>query len=269
MFLNRVSTVLAGGVPFWEQFLAWFEESVLYELLVYFYETYFSVDFHVYRHVPIGPEDNQSAQMVIFGIAVGILLAAVLTAYTRTKLGDFLRKLIKNGCLSPENAMTLSELGEFRNAAVRHELSRGVTLKKFVICREEREYREGKSNTINKCDDVINKCDCVEIGENEDGSTIATVSEAPEKAKKSFWRSVESFFSGKEADDFRIDFSTAHFYLPDELRYRAEIRFARKGSDWILIPITVVLSILFVALTCYFLPDVVQIMDNIINQMAP
>lgn len=267
MFLQRVSTVFSGGVPFWEQFLAWFEESVLYELLVYFYETYFSVNFHVYRHVPIGPEDNQSAQILIFGLAIGIILAAILTAYTRTKLGDFLRKLIKNGCLSPENAMTLSELGEFRNSSVRHELSRGVTLKKFVICREETEYREQKNNTITQHNDTINRCDDIENGAEE--HTDNTIPDAPKTAKKSFLRSVESFFSGKSADDFQIDFSTAHFYLPDELRYRAEIRFARKGSDWILIPITVVLSILFVALTCYFLPDVVQIMDNIINQMAP
>ena len=261
MFLQRVSTVFSGGVPFWEQFLAWFEESVIYELLVYFYETYFSVDFHVYRHVPIGPEDNQSAQMLIFGIAIGIVFATVLTAYTRTNLGNFLRKLIKNGCLSPENAMTLSELGEFRNVSVRHELSRGVTLKKFVRCCEEEEYRKQKDNTITQCDDTINRCDGVD--------TDAAAPKATQAAKKSFWRSVEGFFSGKSADDFRIDFTTARFYLPDELRHRAEIRFARKGSDWILIPITVVLSILFVALTCYLLPDVVQIMDNIINQMAP
>ena len=259
MFLHRISAVLSVGVPFWEYFLAWFEKTVIYELLVYFYVTYFTVDFHVYEHIPIGPEDNQAAQMLIFGIAIGITLATILTAYTRTKLGNFIRARIKNGCLSADTAMTLSELGEFRNVSVRHELSRGVTLKKFVICREEEEHRKQKENVVNKCYDAVMECDLIED----------ELKQPKTASKKSFWRSVGQFFSGKDDTDWVVDFSSAHFYLPDELRHRAEIRFARKGSDWILIPITFVLSVLFVALTCYFLPDIVQIMDNIVNQMAP
>ncbi|MBQ9774229.1 MAG: hypothetical protein IJW30_06155 [Clostridia bacterium] len=250
------------SVPFWERFIAWYEQTTLHELLAYLWDKYFTIHFHVYEFVPFGPADGESARLLIFGIAIGLVIASFMIAHTRTKLGGFLRKMIKSDCLSPENAKTLQELGEFRNASVRRELRRGVTLRKFVRCVEEEQFRaanaekEEGSDTVKECDDAVNK-PRAEQGE---------VQEPKKRGLAGF-----KFTPRKKQDEasYVIDFSTAHFYIPEDLKYRVEVRFERKGSGRLLVVFTIIGSILFTALTCRFLPDIFQLMDNIIGHMAP
>ncbi len=338
MFLQKTIAYLSAGAPFWESIAVWYENSFLRQLLINLEENYFSVNFHVYEHIGIGPGDNESARFLIFGIALGLILASILTTYTRTKLGGFLQKLIKNDATSPENAMTLHELGEFRNASVRRALAKGVTLGKLVRCRE-REALHPISETEKKSTDDTNQSndDNIEISapdattliendaivaensntvcendatvaENSDtvcenGATVAensdTVCEngatvvensdtvcknnanekdsakaassdddASTSEKIGFWKRLKRFFLGEEEKE-KIDFQTAHFYIPEELKHRAEVRFDRRGSGWLFTALTVILCVVATALLCRFLPDIVQLMDNIIGMMAP
>ena len=68
---------------------------------------------------------------------------------------------------------------------------------------------------------------------------------------------------------FVPDFKTAHFYIPEELRYRAEIRFEKKGSTWGFFAIVTVITILAAALICLFMPDLFQLTDNLISFLSP
>ncbi|MBQ9784404.1 MAG: hypothetical protein IJW29_09840 [Clostridia bacterium] len=235
------------SVPFWERLIGWYEQSVLRELINYIIDKYFTVHFHIYEHISIGPSSNDAARTLIFGIAIGIVIATVMVARTRTKLGGFLRRMIAEDCMAPERAKTLSELGEFRNSAVRHELSRGVTLRKYVKCCEEEAFLTELS-----AKQAVNETKTEE-----------------KKPKRSFWARVLSFFTGKAPDDFQVDFTKAHFYIPEDLKYRVEVRFEKKGSGWLPVVLSFVGAILFIILACRFLPDILQMMDNIINQMAP
>ena len=67
----------------------------------------------------------------------------------------------------------------------------------------------------------------------------------------------------------KIDFTTAHFYIPEDLRYRAEIRFDEKGSSWRSAILLTVGAVVVAALLCAFLPDVVAFVDNLITLFAP
>ena len=250
---------LLSAVPLWEKWIVQFEQSGFYQFLTYIKNTYFTVNFHIYEHISIGPSENEAAQMLIFGLAIGLIIAVILTSVTKKKLGAFFAKLIGEDCLSSENAKTLSELGEFRNASIRRQLAKGVTLRKFVKCREEDAFWKNKK-TVNQCNDEVNRCD--EVHENE--------SSAPSRKPKSLLAAVKRFFTGRDEDDFKMDFTTMHFYLPEELKDRAEIRFvSRKGSGWLPVLLAILGAVFFTALTCRFLPDILQLMDNIINQMAP
>lgn len=68
---------------------------------------------------------------------------------------------------------------------------------------------------------------------------------------------------------FEIDFSTMHFYVPEDLRYRAEVRFEKKGSTWTSFLITLAATVVGAALLCIFLPDLFRLADNIITWLSP
>ena len=73
---------------------------------------------------------------------------------------------------------------------------------------------------------------------------------------------------GKDAI-YKIDFTRDHFYIPEDLKYRAEIRFNPKGSSWLSVVLTVILVPVFVGLLCRFMPNILQFIDSIITFLAP
>lgn len=85
-----------------------------------------------------------------------------------------------------------------------------------------------------------------------------------------FCREEQEFLSEKGKDaTYKIDFTKDHFYIPEDLKYRAETRFNQKGSTWIYALITVVLVPVVVGLLCRFMPDILQFADSIITFFAP
>lgn len=68
---------------------------------------------------------------------------------------------------------------------------------------------------------------------------------------------------------YKIDFTKDHFYIPEDLKYRAEIRFNPKGSGWLSVVLTVILVPVFVGLLCRFMPSILQLVDSLITLLAP
>ncbi len=222
----------AGSESFWEKLSVWYQNSIFYELFQYFNEKYFTVQFGAYENLSVNSGVAAMAQTIVYAIAIGVILGAAIAVYTRSVLGGFVRALLKEGATSPENAKKLSQLGFFRNAAIRRELSRGVTLRKVVFCCEEEAF-------------------------------LAT------RVANSQEESAGGAGKRREEKPFRPDFLTARYYIPEELRYRAEIRFEKKGSGWGLFFGAVAIAIVLAAVLGFFLPDVVQLMDNIVGMMSP
>ncbi len=85
-----------------------------------------------------------------------------------------------------------------------------------------------------------------------------------------FCREEKAFLdeNGKDAT-YEIDFTKDHFYIPEDLKYRAENRFSQKGSGWLSVVLTVVLVPLVVGLLCRFMPNILQFADSIITFFAP
>ncbi len=75
---------------------------------------------------------------------------------------------------------------------------------------------------------------------------------------------------GKKAQTpFKIDFTNAHFYVPEDLRHRAEIRFEQKGTGLLPTLLTIACLIVATALLCWLFPDVLQFADNLISFFSP
>ena len=208
----------------WEKISAWYQGSVIYELLQYFEQTYFTVSFGAYEHFQFSPNAGELARNVIFALAIALVIASALAVYSRKWVGKLVRELVRLEVHSPENAKTLLELGFFCSVAIRHELKRGYQLRRLVLCREKEAFLAAKREEADK---------------------------------------------KEQSSEFVLDFTTAHFYIPEELRQSADVRFEKKGFGWLQVLITAIAAIVLAGLACYFLPDLIQLADNIISLMSP
>ncbi len=70
------------------------------------------------------------------------------------------------------------------------------------------------------------------------------------------------------ASNGTIDFLTAEFYIPEEKKYRAEIRYAGKGTGFVDFVICVVILAAAAFAALYLIPDLIQLIDNFITQIS-
>ena len=74
------------------------DQSLWEEIWEYLSDTYFSVDMPYLENFTIKGNALVSIRMIIIGIAVGIVVAAISTVYTKRYIGDFVRKVIYEEC---------------------------------------------------------------------------------------------------------------------------------------------------------------------------
>lgn len=83
-------------------------------------------------------------------------------------------------------------------------------------------------------------------------------------------REEQAFLSENGTDkNYQIDFTKDHFYIPEDLKDRAQIRFNTKGSTWLTVVLAVVLTPIVVGLFCRFMPNILQLIDSLITYFAP
>ena len=208
------------------------EPSLLQELWEYFEGKYFSVDTGRYEHIDLGSGSLITLQRIVLGLFAGIIIAAGIALYDKNRLGAFVRKLVKEQCLWPDKAQTLYELGFMKNSGVKASLPSPNQLGKVVRCVEKEAY-----------DKQVEEARAAYVAEHGDD---------------------KDFFM----PDYRINFDTDHFYIPDEEHYRAEVRYEEKGSGWRAFILVVIVSVIGAALVCFLLPDMLQMVDNMIDILS-
>ncbi len=219
------------------------EQSLISELFEYFKDKYFTPQFGDYQNFSVGTDSGISLQTIVFGFFIGINLASLIMIFDRRVLGDFVRKLISDECLSPEKAKTLTELGYLKNSAIRSNLKSGVTLRRVIRCVEEDEYNKSLEAKRAEYDAESGK-------ESPDGSG--------KKKRRPAFREVP----------FVIDFKTAHFYIPNDLKYTAEIKFEKKGTNWLSFFAVLVISFAIMLIVIQFTPDLLQMLDNFLTSVS-
>lgn len=168
---------------------------------------------------------------LIWGLWGGLVAGLIITYYSRTYLGETVRRLISKEALSPEGALTLSELGLKESRFRKNALKRGRTLRKLVF--------------------VANPDEC------------ETKPEKPEKTKKS---RLSKLFPEKEK--YTYDFSKMKLYVPEEKKYRAEVRYEEKGrlSPLWLIVLVAVLTGVAIGMT-FAVPGLLQRLDDFLTSV--
>lgn len=256
-FINRTFAVLTD------------EPSLISELYEYFKEKYFTPEFGDYTHFSIGSGSMLSLQTLLFGLFVGVNLAALLAIFNKRVLGDFVRKLLSEECSSPESAKTLRELGFIKNTAVRGSLRSGVTLRRIVRCVEtdehnraleekRREYEAANNPPAHPDAPVSEADDDAPAGEKTVAAPLPGANlpnSSPKKVRGAAFCEIP----------FKINFDTAHFYIPKELKYTADIKFEKKGTNWLAFFAVLILSVVMMILIIKLLPELLQMLDNFFN----
>ncbi len=217
--LHRIYALTSAGEP-----------TLREELGQFFEEWYASLDASQYENLGFGTGKMISIPIIVFGLCIGLILAAIFAFYDKNRLGGFVRTVIKSECLSPEQAKTLDELGYGRakGAGIRGSLKHGM-LGRVVRCVEKEAY------------------------------------DADMEAARAAYVEKTGDERGFDHPLFVMDFDTAHFYIPDEEHYRAEVRFERKGSGWRSLLLVILAVIAAAGLLFFFLPEILQMLDNMLG----
>ena len=208
------------------------EKSLLAELWEYFIDKYFNPDPVYLENFNGGSGRLISMRMIIIGLAVGFCAAAILTLFDKKHLGGLVRKMISENCVGAENAKTLDELGYGRNPSIRGSIKNGSVLKKWVRCVEEDIHRA----------EIEKKRKEYEENSKHDAS-------APK------FKEVE----------FKRDPSLHHFYIDEDKKYAAAVKFDSKGTNVVSAILVILISIIICAFLCYVVPDMLTLFDNFVS----
>ena len=171
-----------------------------------------------------------SVRLVILGLFVGMCIATFVTVFNKRVLGDVVRSLLSKNALSPETALTLEELGYGKNPIIQLSLKYGTSLRRVVKSREEVcYYRDVES----KREEYLSR--------KNDGEKIPKFKEIP----------------------YKMDTSADHFYIPEDMKYMADVKFEKSGNSLggailIVIGLTVAFFVIM-----YFLPDILSFINGI------
>ncbi len=173
-----------------------------------------------------------SLELIVWSLFAGFIIAALMAIYNKRLIGGFVKQILREECLSPETAKTVTELGYGTDWFIKNALRTDTVLRRFVV-RIDKEKPEG-----------------------EDSETA----ESPENAGK-------NKKAPRSPKHDVIDFETAKFYIPEELKYRADVRYASKGTNFFMFGVCVVVFAAAAFAAIYIIPDLIQLIDNFITTM--
>ena len=204
--------------------------SLWKELFNYFVDLFFYPENIILDNLNMSLDTMVTVRNIIIGLFIGVIAAAIGMVYTKRLLGAFVRKLLLDEINSPEKAVRLAETGSVTNFSIRNALRKGNTLRCVVRCREEEEY---------------------------DRKMLEAELEHEQKRRTD--KSLPKFVR----KPYAVDADADHFYIPEEKKYQADLRFDKKGTTWLqIIGIVIVLTIVFCALMLV-IPEILQLIDSL------
>lgn len=195
----------------------------------YLYDVYLRADGN-YQNLGLEKIPLLSIRLTVLGLFVGVIIACISMAYHKQVLGGIIRRMIERGCIDRENAMNAEQLGYSKNPLLKNALEHSTSLRRVVKCAEEEDFYQSQNADME-----------------------AYEQKRRENPKLPKYKSLI----------YIADAGKDRFYIPDELKIRAEIKFEKKGSGWLstVISIVVILVVFFIVLL--ILPQILQILDNL------
>ncbi len=212
--------------------LAAAEDPTLWEAIVnYIEENYFSDV--TYSNLGLGLFGSTATlRNILFGLLVGVIIASFIMVFDKRVLGAFVRKLLREECLSPESAKRLCQLGFADKLTVRNGVRRGTTLRSVVRSREEEEHKAAM---------------------------------AEKRAEYEKMREEDPSLPPFKETEYTVDPDEDHFYIPEEKKYSAEFRFEKKGTTWLGFAAVVAVAVILFFVLLFVIPELMKLLDELVG----
>ncbi|MBQ7383172.1 MAG: hypothetical protein IJV72_00080 [Clostridia bacterium] len=215
--------------------LATEEVSLWQEIWDYIYYNYFSPEAVHFENLNLGSDAMATIRNIVLGLLLGVVAASLFIVIDKRVLGAFVRKLICEDCTSPQNAKTLAELDFATKFAIRNGVRRGSALRSVVRCREEEEYNAGL---------------------------------AEQREKYEAMRQSDKSLPPFKSAPYSVNADEDHFYIPEEKKYSAELRFEKKGTTWLGFAMVVLIAIIAFVVLIFTLPEILKIVDSFVGSFG-
>ena len=202
------------------------------ELWMYFWDKYFDTS-TFYPNINLDSSDTKFIQLVIIGLFIGLSIGGFFAVFNRRVLGSFVRKLIEAEALSPESAKNLEEVGFLGKIAIYTAVKKSTALRRVVKCREEQEYY----TELNKKREEYDQA---------------------RKSNKKLPAFKESIY--------KVDPLKDRFYIPEDMKYMADIKFDAKGNTWASAIFCCVFMFVLMIVAIVLLPNILDFLNNLAAQ---
>lgn len=167
-----------------------------------------------------------SLTVIIWAICIGLAVGVIAYTFSRHSASNIVKKLAGGEYNTKEKTASLAELGLKPSLILRRSLRDDQPLRKYIV--------------------------------------IANPDECRLERKKNFFHSVYRFFRGEDMTA-RYDISKAQLYMPDDARRTAELRYATKGSPYVIAIIFAVLFLLCAVGITFCMPKLLELVDKMIT----
>jgi len=174
--------------------------------------------------------NSPSFLFLVGALYAGILLGVLAALILRVHSHKIVKALADRGASDRESAATLEELGLGDSRFAKSLLKTGSALRRVVLCANESDFRPAKVSALRR-----------------------------------FWR--EKIL--KDPDPPTTDFGVARFYLPEEKRITAELRYSAESHPVRSFILAAVGLLALTAFTIFVLPELLTMFDNLITQIKP
>ena len=166
--------------------------------------------------------------VIIWGVCIGLAVAVLVHVFTKHFSAKLVKALTASQCFSKDNAKALKELNIKPSSFLKSALTDGKTLRKYVC--------------------IANEEECV----------------LPDKTPE-FFKAVLKFFSGEDAPR-KYDLEKAELYIPEDVRYTAEIRYEERKYDSLVAVISAVAFIILAIGLSLAFPKLLELWDEAITR---
>ena len=210
--------------------LASSKKSLVEELWDYFAETYLSGSTS-YPNLGLVGNSIVTLPAIIIGIAIGAILAVAFALRDNHVIGGFVRLMLERDAIGREKSLTLFDLGAGEHSAFARGLRKSASLRRMVRCVEEEDFYAEQKTAREEHEK-----------KKEEDSTL------PEFKEKQY------VFDGSE-----------HFYIPEDKKIAAEIKYIKRKLKPQLIPLIIIASLILLFALILLLPYLLSVLDQLLG----
>ena len=188
-------------------------------------------------------------RLIVWSLFAGFVVASLLAIYNKRVVGSIVRRMLSSAA-SEENAKTIGELGYDykKDIFVKSALRSNSALRKYVfIAGEKVPVDEEEKQKI--AEDNIAADNSTNEGEDTEVKDVPSEQEQKDNSE----RNISQGIKGRGQSE-KIDFETAKFYIPEEMKIRAELRYSQKGTDLVALIIGILVFAIAAAAAIWVVP---------------